>query len=328
MNKSKIFYAFLIPIVLIACENQESQRKTTVNLGFKAVGNTLMQNKATRSAVADGIYIDTAMLVLEKIELKQQGEVISSYDPNDYILKGPYDIDLITKQSRPELLPAEVAPGIYTVLQAKLHIPEAYHYSMHIAGTYTNNDKWWRFIYEYPDTSVFRVESAEGINIVEGASNNIWVLIDVVALFEGIDFSKATPGADNIIRINSTSNSALGALIENNFLVAAIIDDGKGETPGNGNEASGDDQDDDDSGSSGNVSGKDDDDNSSRGDKADNGDDGNPGKVSGAGGNSNKDKVKDKDKDKNKDKSKDKNKEKNKQKVDNNKHKDKDKDKH
>lgn len=291
--KTNIINALLIPFVLIACENHDSQR-TTVSLGFKAVGKTLMQDKAPRSAAADGMFIDTGILILERIDVKQQGSEQSTYDPNHFILRGPYVIDLIGKKSRPELLPAEIAPGVYTGLQAMLNVPAGYHFSVHIAGTYTNNTKWWRFIYEYADTNIFRVENSTGINIVEGMSNNIWVLIDVVALFAGADFSKALPGPDNIIRINSMSNTALGSIIEGNFEVAAIIEDGKGESPDNGNQVSDDDQDDD-----------------SSGDKADNDDNGN------------KDKNKDKDKDKNKDKNnkKDKNKDKNTDK-------DKNKDKH
>lgn len=299
--KTKIIYALLIPFVFSACENQESH-ETTVNLGFKAVGKTLMQEKAPRSAAADGMLIDTAILILEKIDLRLQGSEQATYDPNNYILRGPYSLDLIARKSRPELLPAEVAPGVYTILQAMLYMPEGYHFTMHIAGTYTNNTKWWRFIYEYSDTSIFRVENSTGINIVEGMSNNIWVLIDVVALFEGVDFSKAVPGTGNVIRINSSSNTALSTLIEGNFEVAAVIDAGKEE--------------------GGNVSNDDNDNDNSSGDKADNGnDDNSSGNVSGDDNNGNKDKNKDKDKDK------DKNKDKKKQKVDNNKVKDKDKNK-
>lgn len=334
--KKLIVLIIFIPALFISCENQ-SPENTTLNLGFRAVGNSPDAGRNLRSSAGEGIFIDTAVLILERIGLSLKGSESSSYDPDNYILRGPYEIDLIAKKSRPDLLPAEIAPGTYTVLQAMLHIPEGYKSCIHITGTYTNNDNWWRITYDYADIDIFRVENQEGINIVEGASNNIWVLIDVVALFDGVDLSRAVPDENNVLRISSVSNSSLGSLIEDNFEIAAVIDNGKGETPVNDDKIS-DDEDDQDNGDSvsddDNAGMDDDEDVDSSGDE-NNGPDGDDGGGSGSenaddgndGDNGNGNNDKDKSKDKSKDKNKDKNKDKHKDKVNNNNHKDKDKDK-
>ena len=289
MKKVLFFLAAIISSVFIACENQDSGR-TTVLLGFKATGNVSENEKALRSSNGEGIFIDTAVIILEKINLTRQGSRDTIYNPMKFLLRGPYEVDLISKISKPEILPVEISPGVYTLLQGMLFRNAGYSYTLYITGTYTKDTMWWRFAYRYDKSNVFRAESVSGVEIVENQSNNVWVMIDVVALFDGVDFTHTTTESGKLIKIDSVSNTRLGDIIQANFAAATVINN----VPSQNDQSNG---------------------NSQNNEKVN----GNsmPDKASG-------DKNKNKDKDTNKDKNKDKNKNKKENKVTN---KDKKKDK-
>ncbi len=288
MKRLVFLVAAIIPVVFVACENQESDR-TTVQINFIATGNVSKQDIALRSSVGEGILIDTAIIILEKIDLKRQGSADTVYNPGEFLLRGPYEINLVSHTGIPEIPPAEITPGIYSLLQGLLFKPEGYSFNIYVSGTYTKETRWWRFVYSYDKSTVFQAKSRSGFEIAENSSNNIWIMIDVVALFDGVDFSHATIGTGNTIIINSLTNVALANVVGNNFEAAVEINTGTSNDSEN-DQASENDQDDETS-DSGKVTG---------------GNDDNKDKNKNKNKNKKKDKVKNKDKTKDKDKDKDK----------------------
>jgi hypothetical protein len=219
MKKVIRLFALIILYVFVACENLETE-KTTVNLAFKTFSASFSLSQARKGISDEGFMIDTAVIVLEKIKLTGEGTGL-----NEILFTGPYEIDLLSKKSVPDLPVAGIAPGIYNTLAAELYVPMDRPYSIYITGTYTLNEKWWRFLYTLNKTGDFVVKNPQSFEINENTANTIWILIDVVALFMDIDFSKAMVGTDQIIRINNESNSDLAEIIENNFEGASMIDD-------------------------------------------------------------------------------------------------------
>ena len=309
MKKLIRFVAVIIIPVFIACDDQASEN-TTLKLSFKALNETLSLSKSANEASGEGFGIDTAVIVLERIKLTG-----AASGTNGLLLPGPFEIDLLTKKSTPELPITSIIPGMYTSLEAELYVPVNRRYSIYISGTYTHDDNWWRFRYTSLQTGNFLVENQPGFEINVNTTNNIWVIIDVIALFRGVDFSKAMVDADNIIRINTTTNKILAEIINNNFNGVAIIDDEEYNDPENidgNNDNDGDDGDDDeDDGDDGDDDdGDDGDDGDDDGDDGDDGDDDGDDKSAALGDNKNKfdaDKNKN-DKHKNKNKNKNKNK--------------------
>lgn len=272
----KYIISAIVAMFLFSC-NQEEET-TTLNLRFRAVLDETIQS--FKETTGEGILVDSAVIILERISLVPQGSP-SGLRPQN-LFAGPYVINLLTNQSEPALAEASVEPGIYTGLHANLHVSGKTGYSVYISGTYTLDNIWWRFIYEFSETGTFNVENSGGLVIVENQPNNIWVMIDVVALLNGVDFRNAIPGEDNIIRIGKDVNPAMALVIQKNFGYASVIDDEPVDNvPKNDDQKYQDKEDESDN-------------DSDEGQKDDNNDK-----------DKNKDKDKDKDKDKNKDKDKD-----------------------
>jgi len=264
------FFALIILQVFVACENLEPEN-TTVNLAFKTHRESFYLSQATKGISGEGFLIDTAVIVLERIKLTGEGT-----GRNEILFTGPYEIDLLANKSIPDLPVAGIVPGIYNTLIAELYIPVGRGYSIYISGTYTLNEKWWRFIYTINQTGDFIVKNPQSFEINENTTNTIWIIIDVVALFRGIDFSKALVDNDKIIRINNESNRYLAEIIESNFEGASIIDDNEypvgdyvrgdeddgdaGDNDDEGNDDGDDDEGDDDEGDDDEDEGDDDDD--------------------------------------------------------------------
>jgi hypothetical protein len=229
----RLFFVLVI-VVLIACEKQNSDT-THLSLGIKAINGTSELYTLKKATAAEGLEIDSAVIALERIELKLAGTSIEDgldnegieemEEPDDYLFAGPYFIDLLAKESEPELPVVDITPGIYTKFEAELYVPEDLGYCIYISGTYSPEEgEGQEFIYTYSQTEDFKAENPDGFEITEDMINNVWLTVDISRLFEGVDFSQAITGEDNIIRIHKGSNNDLADIIESNLETASEID--------------------------------------------------------------------------------------------------------
>jgi hypothetical protein len=321
--------AVLLPLVLAACENQYSG-EVTARIRFAAAHDAAGSNLTTRASQTEGLLIDSATISLQNIRLLVQNSNDQMITGNT-VFPGPYMINLITKKSIPVIESSSIAPGTYFGLNALLYVPNSTVPSVYVTGTYTLNDKWWKFYYTNSASLTFQVTDSAGFT-VDQSNPEIWVLIDVVSFFKDVDFSKAVVDNDNVIRINESSNTALAVAVQSNFTIAASVSNNppasKDNTSTSGQSSGGS--------SSGSSSSSGQGSNSSSGssstvNNSNNSGSSSSGSVSNSGGNNqNKDQDKNKEKAKDKQKEKDKNKNGNKSKhdqKDNNKSKDKNKDK-
>lgn len=243
--KSLVILAILISSVFIACENQ-NQGDIRTGIKFAAVHGRNPGASTRKASTGEGILIDSAKIVLRNINLLTQnsnGQIAISANTS---FPGPYLINLITHRSDPVIESGVIIPGMYYGIYASLYVPQNPAFSFYVRGTYTLNEKWWRFSYSNSGTGTFQVVDSAGFP-VNGTDPDIWIMIDVISLFNGVDFSKATVDNDGVIRINEYSNPSLALMIQNNFKVSAAIGN---DTPQNPvvNTGSGD-----DTGSSGSV---------------------------------------------------------------------------
>ncbi|RLD20560.1 MAG: hypothetical protein DRI71_10240, partial [Bacteroidetes bacterium] len=63
----------------------------------------------------------------------------------------------------------------------------------------------------------FEIENEAGFFLDESTLNQMLILIDLDAMFTGIDLNSATADVDGIVRINGTSNTDLATLIAQNL---------------------------------------------------------------------------------------------------------------
>lgn len=208
-------------ICLLSCESDYSY-VTMVNLEIKATNTSIDLNASKKSTTYENLEINSAIIGLERIELKLLEENENS-DDNEYLFEGPYVIDLLTKTNEPRLPLSEISPGTYTKFEAELYVRENLGYSIFISGTLLNETDRQKIIYTYAQTEDFKAENANGFEITEGMINDILVLIDMNTIFTGVDFSQASISEDNIIWINKESNNDLADLIEANIEMASEI---------------------------------------------------------------------------------------------------------
>ncbi len=138
-----------------------------------------------------------------------------SYD-QDFEYEGAYQFNILTGTSSPAISSVEITPGTYHELEINIDNVLTSGKSIEISGTYDNGT-----IYQFEFSSTFNedydIENTTGINANTGETVDFVLSLDLEALFNGVDFTTANIDNDNIIRINSSSNSNLASIIENNL---------------------------------------------------------------------------------------------------------------
>ncbi|MEX2370192.1 MAG: hypothetical protein WD578_04220 [Bacteroidales bacterium] len=218
----------IVAMILIAgfsaCENENTD-ETLGQLNFKAVNYT---GFSLKSATVEGFVFDSAHIVLEKIEVKMlepdgdtlemENDSLEIEDEYEFKYYGPFLIDLLSGTSDPELPATEVEPGIYTKVEAEMAYFEEIGYSFYFSGYFTDTsgaEQWVEF--SYAQSEDFKVENPDGFEITAVQINNVWVMVDLGRLLEGLDLSEATVDEDGVIRLNKDSNRDLADIIESNL---------------------------------------------------------------------------------------------------------------
>jgi len=220
----------LFLIGMMACESHDGN--TYATLSIRSAGPAESRLKA---AATQDLAFDSAVIVLEKIELKrleEQDEPDQAEVDPEYNYYGPFVIDLIRGISRPDIPSAEVKPGLYTKFEAEMaYFPEL-GFSFYLYGSFETDSGMQEFEYYYQQTEDFKAEKKDGFEIAAGETNNILVEIDLAALFDGVDLRLADKDHYGIIRLNKRSNRDLADLIESNLETASELgldEDGNGE---------------------------------------------------------------------------------------------------
>ncbi|MEN8117045.1 MAG: hypothetical protein ABFS16_08710 [Bacteroidota bacterium] len=231
----KVFIVLLLA-GFMACEKQDSEIGA-IDLDIKAYNGESGLIVLKSGTVMDTLGIDSAVIILEKIEIKLQDELEEDdmddeeseenkqEEENEYYLEGPYVIDLLAATNEPEFPVVVTTPGIYTKFEAELYVPEDLGYSLYISGTCTMEGSGeQKFIYTYSQTEDFKAENPDGFEIADDMITQVMVMVNMEHLFEGVDFSQAIVDGDDIVRINKDSNNDLADIIEENLENASEID--------------------------------------------------------------------------------------------------------
>ena len=143
-----------------------------------------------------------------------------NHDSDEYEIEfeGQFIVDLLKGTSNPDFGIADIAPGIYKELEVRVSpimddgnsIVVKFNYQPEgmdpVSVEYSTNKE-----------IKFEIENSSGIKLDGNALTQILILFDLDRLFAGIDLSIAVTDTDGIIRINSTSNMNLAALLWQNL---------------------------------------------------------------------------------------------------------------
>lgn len=243
-------YAFVILMgltgALVSCSDQAPPAAANVNLQMKAT-TTLSKINASGRSLGTGLLFQEVLLGVTELEFETQeenqseedhdavdGKDQNGEDENEEIeFKGNFVVDLIRGTSTPDFGVADILPGVYEEIEIELGPVMENGNSIFIAFELPRAGEESVKI-EYSSSAEFEIEIEReaGFQLEGGNLNQVLVLLDLDALFSGIDFTNAVIDADGVIRINESSNANLAALIEThlgNVLEAGEDADDDGE---------------------------------------------------------------------------------------------------
>ncbi len=204
MKQSVFLLAILLIFTITSCK--EDGKNAKANFSVKQKNTTL---KSTNS----GTFTFTKALIgISEIDL----EIEVGATEREIEFEGAYQFNILAGTSTPVISPMEIEPGAYHELEINVDNVLASGKSIEIAGKYDNGN-----IYQFEFSSNlnedYDIVDENGITAASGETINFVLYLNIEALFSGVDFGAAVVDNDNIIRINSDSNSNLASIIENNF---------------------------------------------------------------------------------------------------------------
>ena len=211
MKKTIFLLATILIFTISSCKKDDANADAKFSVKQKAT---------TLKSVQTGTFsFSKALVGVSEIDFETE----TGTEDQDFEYEGLYQFNVLTGTSTPAISPVVITPGTYHELEVGIDNVLTSGKSIEISGTYTDGTS-----YQFEFTSTleedYDIENAVGINATVGQTTDFVLELDLVPLFNGVDFSKAVRDSDNIIRINSASNSNLASIIENNFDVIMNFD--------------------------------------------------------------------------------------------------------
>lgn len=216
-------------LYLVSCKKEP----TNVKVAFTSNEPTSTQKNT--QAITD-FHFDFASIILDKFGLSKTiwndsiAEIVE--DSAEYFenlqniyasFYGPFQIDLLTGTSSPEIDQIEIEPGVYNNLVARMVNGYGDSVYFYLSGTAMHDTTSISFEVESNQGSYFEVTNPSGFEIEQNQTSIVWVKINLSLLFGGVDFSEAEGDIDGLIRINEHSNSYLLETIIKNLNTTAEI---------------------------------------------------------------------------------------------------------
>lgn len=223
-------------MILQSCGEDSDPSLAKVQLEMKA--QTTQSTINNGRTMNNGLVFNQVLLGVTELEFEtleeDELEDVEGEDENEEVeFEGQFVVDLINGTSTPDFGIADIAPGIYEEMEIEMEPILDGGYSIFVSFEFTNaNDEVVAVEYGNSDDLEFEIEDDNGFVLDVGATNQMLVLLNLDALFSGIDLNTASADNDGIVRINNNSNSDLAAAIASNLdqiLDAGEDDDDDGE---------------------------------------------------------------------------------------------------
>ena len=213
--KAKILTAIVLGVLVFftACEQDENAQKTgdaQLAISFRAV------QKAATLKASDTLVFDSAMVGLSELEMEGEQETENDYGTvsteTEYEFEGAFQIDLLAGTKLSELM--TIQPGTYNELKAEISSILDDGHSVYIEAQYTDSQDTTHPVVFYTDEDIeFEVENEDGIQVNDQEIKELIVRIDLNALFNSIDLSKAEKDESGTILINEDHNEDMSEMI-------------------------------------------------------------------------------------------------------------------
>lgn len=231
MKTVKKIFGFMVAASLIiatSCqedrmeEQQLQEGQTAARLSFKAVTQTQTKSLKSASALFDTMIIDEAFIGVEKMKFKplvdhkEMKEQHRNKDHQKVIFKGPYEINLLTGESYPEIDWLEVYPGVYKEIELETDNLLDGGNSIFIKGSVIVEELEIPFEFMTRKEFELEIENDTGIVIDEGILNDIMVMFNLPKMFDVIDFNDVPDfefNEDGVLVFSDESNEEITELM-------------------------------------------------------------------------------------------------------------------
>ena len=235
----------IIGLMVQSCTGDEPGL-SKINLEMKA-SSALSDINPTGRVQATEIVFTEAYLGVTEIEFEslEEEEAEGSEDITDLDgdgeddneeieFEGLFIVDLLNGVSTPDFGVAELEAGIYEEMEFEMEPILEGDVTLFVALDYTPDGaaESTRIEYSTSQEMEYELENEAGFAIEEGSLNQILVVVNLDAMFEGVDFSLASADMDGVVRINEDSNSDIASIIFQNledFMEGGEDEDGDGE---------------------------------------------------------------------------------------------------
>lgn len=213
---------FVLAIMVTSCD--DSSEPAMAEVTFKMLAKTEQSGINTGGRLAaDSLVFNEFLAGVTEFEFEtpeeEEQEENGEEDENEELeFEGEFIVDLLNGTSTPDFGIADVIPGVYEEIEIELAPILNNGNTIFVRATFIP-EVGDEIIVEYSNNFLIELEfeSSVGFEITDLSLNQFLIIINLDALFNGVDFSQGVADADGVVRINSQSNSALAAQIESNF---------------------------------------------------------------------------------------------------------------
>lgn len=228
MKKYIQIFAFVGIILLAVSTGCESEDPTLASVSLNMTATSTNSEIATngRVAASNKIVFSEFLIGVTEIEFEtvEEDEAEEDEDGNeteteeeDIEFEGVFVVDVLNGTSHPDFGIADLAPGVYSEIEMEMEPVLENEQTISIKATFTKDNVDFPVEFTSNDDFELEIEREQGFSLTEGELSQILIVIDLDALFSGVDFSTASVDDDGVIRINESSNPSLSDIIENNL---------------------------------------------------------------------------------------------------------------
>lgn len=221
-----LFLAGALFLFITGCDSSEDPSLSSVSMKMTTKTSQSAGDPNGRVAATDTLIFNEFLLGVTELEFEtpeedeqeedENGEEIEAED-EDLEFEGTFVVDLLKGTSNPDFGIAALAPGLYAEIEMEMEPVLEGNNTISIKAVQVSGTTEQAFEFTTNDDFELEIEPAGGFNLTEGSLHDILVVIDLNALFTGVDFSTATTDADGVIRISESSNTQLAELVKANL---------------------------------------------------------------------------------------------------------------
>lgn len=220
-----MFLGFLI--VALGCNDEIVNNPGEVKVVFKAATATSGVKSANNTSAV--LTFNEAFMGVNEIELELESENEENgteYEISyEFEASGPYDVDLLSGISDPEIIISNLEPAMYAEFEFSVENTMSNGNSVYIEGIATHDGIEYPFVFSTDEE--FEIEIEGKGNFEQPVEfNDLWLIyIDLDYLLADLDYTNAIQDENNTIVISPMQNTTLYEVVIDKLNTSFEFDD-------------------------------------------------------------------------------------------------------